>query len=181
MVSMKPTIKGIFVNSHIKSVQKKKGAAGLKKLEQLYGKPVRFKNSENVPVREEVKVIEAALQVLVDKPVPPEQIALEAGRLHFKNFVTTPLARILFPIFRKKFKFMMLQAKNIAGHVFQGVEFSAEDSGPKKVKVIMKNNDYPLEHFQGLFAEWMAFSGLKGSVEAQAITPTHYEYPMQWQ
>lgn len=175
-----PTIKGIFVNSHIKNLEKQKGQEGLEELKSRYGHPIEFRNSENVPVREEVKIIEIALQILTNDTVPKDQIAFEAGRLHFKDFITTPFAKIIFSLFRKNFKLVMLQSKNIAGHVFNGVRFSSEELGPKIAKVTMENNDYPIDHFRGLFQEWMNFSGLRGKVESKAMPDGSYEYLMSW-
>jgi uncharacterized protein (TIGR02265 family) len=132
-----------------------------------------------VPVREEVKIIELALDILSPLPIPPERRAFEAGRLHFRNFSTTPLGRIVFSMFRTDFKLMMMQASNIAGHVFKGVHFASEDLGPKAVRVTMTNNDYPIDHFRGLFQEWMEFAGKSGRVEASAAGGA-YAYTMRW-
>lgn len=175
-----PTIRGIFVNSHIEVVRQKKGEEGVRELEKRYGKPLNFKNSDNVPVREEIKVIEAALDVLGEKPIPPEERAFEAGRLHFRDFTGTPLGKIIFSIFKNDFKIMMTKSRHIAEHVFLGVKLIPEDLGPNAVKVIMENGDYPIDHFRGLFQEWMDFSGEVGTVEAREIGPRRYEYTMRW-
>ncbi|MBI3189432.1 MAG: DUF2378 family protein [Ignavibacteriales bacterium] len=179
-MEIKPTIKGIFVNSHIKIVRELKGEQGVLELEKRFGKPLRFRNGENVLVREEVKLIELALDILTDHRFPVEERAFEAGRLHFRNFTTTPLAHIIFSQFRKNMKLLLMQAKHITGHVFQGVKFSSTDLGPTSVKIIMKNNDYPLDHFKGLFYEWILFAGYEGSVEARHIVPDQYEYTVVW-
>jgi len=177
----KPTIKGIFVNSHISAVRKIKGEEGVRELARRFGGSLVFKNSDDVPIRDEVKIIEFALDILASSPVSPDIRAFEAGRLHFKNFCTTPLAKIIFSMFRTDFKLMMLQTKNIAGHVFQGVEFDANDLGVNAVAITMKNNDYPLDHFRGLFTEWLEFSGKKGSVIAKETEPNIYQYTMRWE
>lgn len=174
-----PRIKGIFVNSHVKALEAQKGPEAVRELARRYGGPVRFKNSEDVPVREEVKIIELAADILSGAPIPPDRRAFEAGRLHFRNFSTTPLARIIFSMFRTDFKRLMMQAPNIAGHVFKGVKFSSEDLGSKAVKVTMDNNDYPIDHFRGLFQEWMEFSGATGQVRAQEKDGA-YAYTMKW-
>lgn len=176
-----PSIKGIFVNSHISAVRAKKGEAGVLQLEKLYGKPIKFKNNDLVPIREEVKIIECALDVLAQKPIPENKKKFEAGRLHFTNFSQTPFAKILFSLFKTNFKLMMLQSPNIAGHVFEGVKFSALDVGPKSVLVTMEHIDYPIEHFQGLFQAWMDFAGLYGTITANRKTnPDRFEYMMRW-
>ncbi len=180
MDEAKPTIKGMFVNSHIAAVRAKKGADGVAELERRYGKPVVFKNSDDVPIREEVQIIECALDLLADQPIAQEEKAFEAGKLHFRNFTQTPLGKILFSLFQSNFKLMMLHARDIAGHVFQGVRFSTQEIDEKSIKVILENNDYPLDHFRGLFSEWMTFAGLTGTVSAQNIDG-RYEYTMQWQ
>jgi len=176
----RPTIKGIFVNSHIKKVREAKGEEGVRELEKKFGMPLKFGNFEDVPVQEEVRLIECALEVLRGGLVPDTEKAFEAGRLHFTNFSQTPLGRILFSQFKNNFKMLMMNAPSIAGHVFKGVRFYADELAPNKVKVTMENNDYPIEHFKGLFQEWMNFSGLEGTVEARETAPNRYEYLMQW-
>jgi uncharacterized protein (TIGR02265 family) len=176
----KPTIKGIFVNSHVKVVREHKGEEGVLELEKRFGKPVRFRNGENVFVSDEVRLIELALNILTDDRLSPEEQTFEAGRLHFRNFTTTPLARIIFSQFRKNLKLLLMQTKHIAGHVFQGVRFSSVEIGPTTVKIIMENNDYPLEHFKGLFYEWILYSGYEGNVIAHQHSPDKYEYLVLW-
>ncbi|HEY3250367.1 MAG TPA: DUF2378 family protein [Ignavibacteria bacterium] len=181
MSANKPTIKGVFVNSHITTLKNQRGEDAFLKLTEQFGKPPIYKNSENVNVSDEVKIIEICLDLLSDSPIPEYERSFQAGRLHFRNFSLTPLGRIIFSVFRHNFKLLMKQTKYLAGHVFQGVEFSSEEMGEKSIKVIMKNNDYPIEHFRGLFTEWMEFSGLTGTVDAKQIPPNTYEYIMKWQ
>ena len=178
-----PTIKGIFVNSHIKAVEDKFGKEGLMKLQKLFGKSLKFKNTDNVPVRDEVSLIECALIVLSGNKTSKENLIYDAGKLHFRNFSTTPLGKIIFSVFKKNYKLMMLQTHNIAGHVFRGVKFTSYDLGGNSVKVIMENNDYPLDHFRGLFQAWMEFAGYKGIVTGTVnkSNPNTYEYVMTWE
>ncbi len=180
MDSQTPTIKGIFVKSHINRIKKEKGDDGLHLLEEKIGHPLDFKNTDNVPLRDEVAILEAAVRILSKEPLPEEKVSLEAGKLHFNNFLTTPLAKILFPFFKDKFKTVMMQTQNIAGHVFEGVNFTSMVLGEKEVRITMRNNDYPIEHFQGFFQEWMKYSGLNGSVDA-VKTDGAYEYTMRWE
>ena len=181
MADKTPTIKGIFLNSHVNKVRQEKGEEGVRELENKFGKPVKFSSFEDVLVRDEVRLIELSLDILMNGKVPADKRAFEAGKLHFKNFSKTPLGRIIFSQFRGNFKLMMVNAPSIAGHVFKGVRFFSEERGPKEVVVMMENNDYPIEHFRGLFQEWMDFSGLTGTVESKEIAPNRYEYIMRWQ
>ena len=180
MTDKKPTIKGIFVNSHINKVRQEKGEEGVRELEKKFGMKIDFGNLEDVPVREEVRLIECSLEVLKGQSMPDSERAFEAGRLHFINFSGTPFGRIIFSQFKNSFKMMMMNAPSIAGHVFKGVRFYSEDMGPNSVKVTMENNDYPIDHFRGLFQEWMSFSGFEGTVEAKETAPNRYEYLAQW-
>ncbi|MBI5530596.1 MAG: DUF2378 family protein [Candidatus Doudnabacteria bacterium] len=180
METKKPTIKGMFVNSHLKTLVKAKGKWALLALQKAYGKPLKFSNLQDVPVREEIKIIEHCLDLTAKKPVPPEARSYEAGRLHFTNFVTTPFANILFSQFKKQFKMLMMLSGKIAGHVFNGVEFESQDTGSTSVKVTMKNNDYPIDHFRGFFQEWMNYSGLVGEVKAKEAAPNIFEYEIAW-
>lgn len=175
-----PVIKGIFVKSHIHALKKEKGEAGLAELQKKYNKPLNFKNSDNVPVSEEIKIIEFVYEILNGTSEDKSKRAFEAGRLHFKNFVSTPFAKIIFPLFRKKFKIIMLSSKNIASHVFRGVKFYSEEISEKCVKIKMENATYPIEHFAGLFFEWMKYSGVKGEVEENKLSETTYEYILKW-
>jgi len=180
MERARPTIKGIFVNSHIKAVERLKGTEGLQRLARCYGKPVQFRNSDDIPIREEVAILECALDILRAPPVPASQRSFEAGKLHFKNFTTTPLARIIFTVFRPNLKLMLMQAQNIAGHVFQGVRFTSSELAPRSVKIVMENNDYPIDHFRGLFSQWVSFSGFTGRVDSREIAPGTFEYIITW-
>jgi uncharacterized protein (TIGR02265 family) len=175
-----PTIKGIFVLSHIRALERAKGSGALEELKKRYGKPIDFKNSENVPLREEITIIEHTLDLMTPTALPPTERTLEAGKLHFRNFSGTPLGRLVLPFFKSKFKLLMMNADNVAGHVFNGVRFHSEDKGPREVRIIMDNNDYPLEHFQGFFEAWLEFSGLKGEVSAEDLGENRYEYIVTW-
>lgn len=178
MTDSTPTIKGIFVKAHVTAMKEEKGEEGLRLLEEKYGGPLTFQNTDNIPLRDEVKLLECSVELL-QPDIPKDKISYEAGRLHFKNFLKTPFARVLFPFFKNQFKLMMLQAHNIAGHVFQGVTFTTEDIGEHEVKVMTTHNDYPIEHFQGFLKEWMEYAGLNGIVTATKRDDT-YEYRMKW-
>lgn len=180
MNTSKPTIKGIFVNSHINTLRQLRGEEGINELANRFGTMPVFRNSDNVPVSDEVKIIEICLDLTSDKPLAVNERAYEAGKLHFRNFSKTPLGRIIFSVFRNNFKLLMMQTRYLAGHVFRGVKFESEDLGNNTVKVVMKNNDYPIDHFKGLFSEWMDFSGLKGTIDSRQLPPNTYEYIMKW-
>jgi len=176
-----PVIKGLFVNSHIKKLKQEKGEDGLKKLAKAYQKPITFSNSADVPIREEVIIIEHVLALLSDQKIPEKDRAFEAGRLHFRNFTETAYGKIIFSVFRPNFKTMMLQAGNIAGYIFKNVKFSSTELGDKHITVSMENNDYPIDHFRGLFYEWMVFSGRQGTVAAtKAEGGNRFVYTMKW-
>ena len=174
-----PTIKGIFVNSHINAVRREKGEAGVRELEKRYGSAIKFTNLEDVLVSDEISIIELALDIISNTSVPDGKRAFEAGRLHFQNFTTTPLAKIIFSTFTEPKK-MFLNSKYIAEHVFNGITFTSTDEGPNKVKVIMEGGHYPLDHFKGLFWEWINYFKLKPSIEAKQTSPERYEYLLQW-
>jgi hypothetical protein len=180
-----PLIKGIFVNSHIKTLRNAKGEKAVAELERIYGRPIAFKNLENVPVREEVKILEIVLDILSEKPPAPEIRAFEAGRLHFRNFITTPFAKILtsaVPKTPEGYRQMLISSGYIARHVFKNTNFRSEPSEPNSLVSIMENNDYPLDHFKGLFYEWMVYWKLRDpSVTAEESAPREYKYTMRWQ
>ena len=177
-----PTIKGIFVNSHINALRDLKGEGALRELKNKFGRSIEFKNLEDVPIRDEVNLIECILDLVLGEKIPSERRSFEAGRLHFKDFTATALGKIIFslPALKSNFKFMMMRANNIAGHVFRGVVFESNDTGPNQVEIIMNHNDYPIDHFRGLFSEWMAFAGYNGEVKAEEIGPGRYKYSAKW-
>ena len=174
-----PTIKGIFVKSHINAVRQAKSEAGLMELRRRYGQSIELRNNDNIPIPDEVKIINLAFDIVSDHRLPTE-MDFEAGRFHFRNFLKTPLAKYIFSAFRNKFKLLMLNAKNIAGHVFQGMIFTTIDLGPSAVKVRTENNYYPPNHFRGLLYEWLHFSVLQGSVEELQAGPRVFEYTIRW-
>lgn len=175
-----PTIRGIFVNSHVNAVRKAKGKAGVWLLEMRFGRPLIFRSTEPVPISDEVKLIEFALEMLNETPIPPTELDFEAGRLHFKNFATTPLGNFLLSLFKDDFKLVMLRAPSVAKHIFDGVTFCSKDMGPAIVKVSMSNTAYPPEHFHGVFSEWMHFCGLHGAVSVGRTGDGGCEYTMKW-
>jgi uncharacterized protein (TIGR02265 family) len=179
-MATEPTIKGVFMKSHIRAVERSKGIGGLKKLEQSFGKPIVYKNSDDVPIRDESKLIECAVQIMSDHPIQEERVAYEAGRLHFRNFAGTPLGRITLPFFKNNYKTILLRARYLGGHVFQGIKFASEELGPKAVHVVMSNAEYPIDHFKGLFEAWMEYSGLEGSVASKPIDRKMYGYTIEW-
>ena len=175
-----PTIRGVFVKSHINALGKKRGEEGLKDLEKRYGASIDIGDTDNVPVREEVKILEYIVDILSPKPLAPVERAFEAGKLHFNNFTTTPLWTLVTSIFGKNIKLLLMQSANIAGRVFHGITFHSQDIGERSVRITMENNDYPLEHFQGFFDAWLTSSGVSGNVEAYARSENIYEYLISW-
>ncbi|HYF05912.1 MAG TPA: DUF2378 family protein [Patescibacteria group bacterium] len=174
-----PVIKGIFLKSHIQAVEKALGPEGLKKLESAYGGSLKFNNSDEVPIRDEVRLIECALRLLA-ADIPEDKVPYEAGRLHFNNFSTTPLGKLILPFFRNNFKKVVLNTRHVAGHVFRGVTFSTRELSPTHIEVTMTNADYPIEHFTGFFQAWMEYSGIQGTVTTHVTAPGVFAYDIVW-
>ena len=174
------TIRGIFVNSHVDAVRKLTGEEGVRLLEKRFGKSVKFGMMDPVPIRDEVKIIDLSLDILGDKPIPPDQRDFEAGRLHFENFSQTPLGEFLLSFFKNEFKLVMLRAPSIANHIFSGITFSSKELGPTVVAVTMSASDYAPEHFHGIFSEWMQYGGYRGRVEVAKLEHGDIEYTMRW-
>lgn len=176
-----PTIKGVFVNSHVEAVRRARGDEGVAELSRLFGGPIDFRATSDVLVRDEVRLIEYALDLIEPRGFEGGERAYQAGRLHFRDFSTTPWAKMIFSIFPRNFRYMMLHCGGIAEMVFKGVSFESEPLGPNAVRVAMDNTDYPVEHFQGLFHQWMEDFGLNGTVEYREPRPGRYEYVMRWE
>lgn len=181
LVAPTPTIKGIFVNSHIEAVRRAKGPEGILALEQALGGAVDFRDLDDVPVRDEVRIIEHANDILSPTPVPASERAYLGGRLHYTNFSGTPIAKMMFGIFPRNFRYLVLHAGTIAERVFKGVLFETAEHGPKAIEVTMRNNDYPMDHFRGFFQAWMDDFGYRGRVEAEALPDGAYRYSMRWE
>jgi hypothetical protein len=171
-----PTIKGIFVMSHVKALARAKGEKAVSELVERCGRRVRFANGEDVPVRVEVQIIEHVLDMLAGKKIPRGKREYEAGKLHFNNFANTPLGEMVLLF---NFKTALMRAPWIAGRVFRGVVFSSESLGKNSVEITMGNNDYPLEHFQGFFKAWMLHAKLRGTVKAKT-KDEEYVYSLKW-
>jgi hypothetical protein len=164
----------------VQAVRKAKGPEGVRALAAAFGSPLDFRDLDDVPVREEVRLIELAHDILAGDHASLQARAFEAGRLHFRDFKGTPLAKVVFAVFPRDFHYLMLHSAAIAEKVFQGVRFEATDLGVRGVRVVMANNDYPIEHFRGLFYEWMHDFGCDGDVVARETAPGRFEYTMRW-
>lgn len=175
-VHERPTIKGTFVNSHVKAVRRALGDAGVDELERRLGHPVDYGEFQDVLVADEVRLIEHALELLHGPVSDPEARAFEAGRLHYRNFKTTPWAKIIFSLFPANFRFFMRRSPTVAERVFRGVGFEARDIDAHTLLIRMTDPDYPIEHFRGLFTEWMDDFGEHGEVIAQETPDGGYDY-----
>ena len=176
----RPTIKGIFVKSHIRSLERERGHEGVEELHKRFGRPLNYSNTDDVPIRDEVAILGHIVDITAPRHLSAQERELEAGKLHFRNFSTTPLWALTESLFGANQKKILMRSQYIAGHVFQDVTFLSEDRGPSSVKITMFNNDYPIEHFQGFFEEWLTVAGLKGEVRAAAHGRGRYEYLISW-
>lgn len=171
-----PTIKGIFVKSHVDALVRAKGKDAVGELIERCGKQVRFQNSDDVPIRTEILIIEHVLDMLAGKRIPKGKREFEAGRLHFRNFAGTRVGEMVL-MFR--FKSALQRAPWIARRVFRGVQFSVKDLGKNAIEISMSDNDYPLEHFHGFFKAWMQHKKLSGTVRAKDVEGV-YMYALKW-
>jgi len=175
-----PTIKGIFVNSHVRAIRRLLGDEGLQRIEDAFHGPVWFGATDDVPTDTESRLIEAAVRLLSDGPMAADGLAYEAGRLHYRNFTGTPWGKVLFSIFPRDFAFMMRHAGGIAEKVFSHVTFHVKEFGPRSFCITIDNGGYPLGHFRGLLQEWMDDFGCEGRVLAQEPQPGRQEHLVQW-
>ena len=180
MSSPRPTIKGIYVLSHIRALTALRGEKILYELLGRYQKPLDFQDDDDVPVADEVAILECIVDIDSPKKLSPEERALLAGRLHFKNFTSTQSWKILGPLLRRNMRTVLMQSRHIANRVFKGVIFMAEGVNSTTVRIKLTNNDYPLEHFQGFFEEWLIYSGFVGAVEAHIDPDNVYVYTITW-
>ncbi len=191
----RPCIRGVFINAHVRKLRQAKGVAAIEELERRYGRKALFGNLEQVPVREEVKIIDLAFDILRDEHAPPlsqTERSFEAGRLHFRNFSETPFGKILLsamPHTPSGFKDLLIASRYIVRHIFTNIGFQHEVLAENVFKLTMDNNDYSIEHFRGFFYEWMqAWKLPNATIEACDTTPPfvapdsprRYEYTMQW-
>lgn len=176
----RPTIKGLFVNSHIRALENERGDEGLRELQKRFGRPVSYTSSDDVSVADEVKLLEHIVEITSPVVLSDGDRELEAGRLHFRNFSTTAVWLLVQQIFGSNLKFLLMQSSKIAGWVFRGIEFVSEDIAPNTVRITMFNNDYPLAHFQGFFEQWLRQANVEGRVEATAHARGRYEYTISW-
>src|SRR4051812_10955478 len=98
MQPLRPTIKGVYILSHIRAFERERGEDQLRELGVRYGKSLLIKNGDYLPVAEEVAILELIVEISSPKILSEEECALSAGHLHFKNFTSTPLWAILHPI-----------------------------------------------------------------------------------
>lgn len=176
VVLQSPTIRGVFCNSHVRVLQDRLGDDGVGRLEGRMGRGLPYGAAEAVPVAEEARLIENALELLEG---PRDDLEEAAGRFHYENFTATPWAKVLFSLFPRDFRFMMRHAHSIAERVFKGIRFQVTELDPDTIRLEMENSEYPLDHFKGLLAAWMEDFGTQGTVVAQEVAPRHHVYLMQ--
>jgi hypothetical protein len=176
----RPTIKGTYILSHIQALFNDCGQEAIDDLRSRYGKNIDFQKNDNVPVADEVAILENIVDIRSPKRLTKEERALAAGHLHFKNFTSTPIWVILAPFARANIHMLLMQSHYIANKVFHGVLFTSENVSPTTVRIKLANNDYPLEHFQGFFEEWIIFSRQIGAVEADIDSRGAYVYTITW-
>ena len=178
-----PLIKGMFINSHVWALRSAKGEEGVAELRRRLGRPISFNNLKDYPVREEVELIEVVHELLYG-PSPEETRSFEAGRLHFKNFITTPFGKILMSALPKTsdgFRRLLLSVRHIVKHIFKNTNFASEAKETNKLRIVMENSDYPIDHFRGLFYEWQLYWNLDSpQVKAQELSPGRFEYILSW-
>lgn len=164
----------------MRSLERERGSEGVRELERRLGHAANYQNMDDVPISEEVAILEHIVDILSSEPLSQSARELEAGRLHFRNFATTPLWTLVDSLLGSNPKFILMQSSKIAGYVFQDVEFVSEDMGEREVKITMFNNEYPIEHFQGFFEEFLIAFGLSPQVKAAALSRDRYEYTLSW-
>jgi len=173
-----PLIRSTFVRNHVRALERERGEAGVGELARRFGS-LSFLSARYVPVSEESRMLECIVEMT--KPGLDEQeLAREAGRLHFKNFSESSLYRIITTVFGDDMKLLLLQGGAIAKRVFRGIEVRSENLGERVVRITFFGLDIPLEHFEGFFEAWMKHSGFAGTVSASAPGTGIYEYTLAW-
>jgi uncharacterized protein (TIGR02265 family) len=180
-----PLIKGMFINSHIDRLRREKGEAAVYELKISIGRYEGYNNFDDYPVREEIKVIETVLDILSDGKVDPVHRSFEAGRLHFRDFAETVFGKMTLGLATKTpegFRRLMQMVNYIGQYVFKHTNFTSKVVDEHSVTITMENNDYPIDHFKGLFFEWAHYWGLKNpKVSAYIIAPNKFEYTVMWE
>ena len=166
--------------SHVNALRRAKGAEALAALETKLGRPPSFGLTEDVPVTQEVIILEHAVDMLAEQVLEAPERAFEAGRLHFRNFSHTPVGVMVLPFYSRDFKKLILNVGQIAESVFDGIAFSGEDAGPHAVRITMNNSYYPPQHFRGFFLAWMAYGRLVGTIDVEERALREHSYHISW-
>lgn len=174
-----PTIKGMFVQSHVEKLRKIKGDKAVAALEERFGRPAYFKRLEDVPVKDEVIIIEHVYDLLNQgHDLSPAARSRAAGRLHFTNFSETVFGSILMasmPHTKSSLRTMLFNIGTIAGSVIKHTQFQAEDTR-HGVRIKLTHSHYPPEHFAGFFEEWLSQWNIPGTVSHTVQAAHVHEY-----
>lgn len=176
----RPTIKGLFVQSHIKALERERGPEGLVELLRRTGKPHHYASTDNVPVVEEVELLECIVDMTSPVRLSDEERRYEAGRLHLRNFATTTMWTLLEQLIGRNLKFLFMQSSWIGAWVFSGITFGSEDLGGHRVRITMSHSVYPITHFKGFFEQWLHELGVHGTVDALERATGEHAYTIAW-
>lgn len=174
---MDVTIKGIFLKNLVDLVNQKKGDPGIKQLEKMVG-DIHYSAIKNYPVETEIKLYHATENIIFG--MNNSETREKIGMLTFEIYAHSFIGKTMFSLLGGDIKKAAYSLQKVLNTVTTGMEIRMEDLGPNKVKVIMSNNPYEIEHYKGVYMGALEFFEKEGTVEAIESSPHNYEYLVSW-
>ncbi len=177
----RPTIEGLFVNSHLRAFSRERGSEGLAELLRRTGHEHHYASTDDVPVVDEIQLLECIVDITSPVSLSHEERQAEAGRLHLRNFSTTTMWTLVEQLIGRNLKFLFMQSSWIGAWVFTGIQFTSEDLGENRVRITMSNSEYPIAHFKAFFEQWLHELSVDGTVDAAELIPRRHTFTISWQ
>lgn len=175
-----PMIRGKYVRCHLKYIEAECNPETVRTLRERFAGKLDFRRNDFVPIWMDNEILEAAARCLKGNDLPRQQLAYEAGRLHYRAFSETIMWQVLTRLFGKNLRLLLQQSPLITARIYRGTQFSSESYGERSGRITIINQGYPLEHFRGFFEEYLHERGFNGYADGQEFEKDRIAYNISW-
>jgi len=179
---MEATVKGMFLHNVVEVIKQQKGPSGLDDLRKKLGK-ITYGSFTNYPLEEEIRLNEAALEVLFG------EINLknyrELGKLSFTVFTGSAFGKTLMSLFGTDVNKLAKTLQLLLMSVTTGIDINAESQSSSSLVVTLTGAPYPPEYYEGIWQGAMSYLQNQRlinqfTISTNAPLKNSYEYTLVW-